>query len=983
MNNKTILKESFSKEIYDVYELVLSQNMSDINSTGYLFKHIKSGARVAIIKNDDENKVFSINYRTPPKDSTGTPHIIEHSVLCGSKKYPLKDPFVELVKGSLNTFLNAMTFSDKTMYPVASCNDKDFANLMSVYMDAVFYPAMKHNKYVFWQEGWHYEMENEEAPLTVNGVVYNEMRGVFSSPEQQLERLVQKTLFEDNAYGFESGGDPDDIPDLSYEAFLDFYNRYYHPSNSYIYLYGDIDIEERLLWMDREYLNKFNAITIDSTIKEQKPFDAMKIVNEKYSAQSDEDKAYFSYNCVVDSGLDNVTQLAFNVLSYALVAVPGAPVKEALTEAGIADDISGSYDCEVLQPVFSIEAGEAVAEKSEKFVAIIRETLTDLVKNGIDKKSLEAAVSYYEFRYREADFGRYPKGLMYGINMMQTWLYDDNDPFSSLLLNDAFAKLRELVNTDYFEKLTDRYLLNNPHTAVVNVFPEAGLSRKKDEALAKRLAEYKKTLSEEEIKNIVEETRKLKEYQETPDSKEALMTIPLLKREDIKKDISILPIEEKECNGSRVLHHNMFTNDIAYVRFAFDVSEYKEYLPYINLLAIILGSIDTKKFTYLELSNEINLHTGGINIAPVVRARNLDISNTNIQMEVTTRVLYSSMKKSFELIGDIINESVFTDKKRIRDILAEVRSDCKSSMEAMGNSTAVSRSMSYFSETAYYNNMLTGVSFYRFIDHLYNHYEELCDECIDIMKALLSKIFNRDNLIVSITCNAEGYAEYEKCESVLIQRLFEKDNSKLPAMPEVYEQKRGKLNEGFTTPGKVQYVARSGNFINNGYKYSGGLKILRTILGYGYLWQNVRVTGGAYGASCGFTITGNGYFSSYRDPKLAATNDVFANVPAYIRSFDVDEREMTKYIIGTMSDEDAPITPSTKGRVAFSHYITGVTDDMRQKERDEILSAGPETIRGYADLIQSVIDDDYLCVVGSESAIEENSDLFMNIEKLS
>lgn len=965
------------------YELIMENELADINSKGYLYRHVKSGARVAIIKNDDNNKVFSINFRTPPKDSTGTPHIIEHSVLCGSKKYPIKDPFVELAKGSLNTFLNAMTFSDKTMYPVASCNNKDFDNLMNVYMDAVFYPNMKERREIFEQEGWHYEMDSEEAPLTINGVVYNEMRGVFSSPDQQLDRLVQKTLFPDNAYGNESGGDPDCIPDLSYEGFIEEYERYYHPSNSYIYLYGDIDIEEKLKWMDEEYLCHFDSTFIDSEIKPQEAFGDMKDVEEKYSAQDDDAKAHFSYNCVVGDSMDNKLQVAFQVLSYALVSVPGAPLKKALTDAEIADEISGAFEGEILQPTFSIYAREAALDKKQEFVNIIKDTLKKIVKEGIDKKSIEAAIAYFEFKYREADFGRYPKGLMYGINMMQTWLYDENEPFKALCLNDTFAELRNEINTDYFEKLVEKYLLDNRHSAVVSIFPEKGLSARKDEMLADRLEEYKKSLSKEEVRAIIEHTKSLKEYQETEDTPEELRCIPLLKREDIDKKTPHIYCDRKEINGKTVLHHNIFTNGIAYISFLFDVTDYKEYTPYISILSYMLGNVDTVNYKYMELSNEINLSTGGISTCMGVNTKRDNADEFTLNFEISTGVLYTSMKKAFELIVEIMKGSLFSDKKRVREVLFEMRADLKATMEAAGNTTANSRGLSYISKAMFYNNQIGGVSFYRLLDNICNNYDNQSDTLIDILESLVYKMFRKSNVLVSITCDDEGYRLFEDESFEVFGALFDENDEKLPPVPDWYQPKEGILNEGFMTPGKVQYVSRVGNFVKKGYSYTGGMKVLKTILSYDYLWQNIRVLGGAYGAMSGFTRSGNTYFTSYRDPKLAETNDVFEGIPQYLENFDVEEREMTKYIIGTMSDVDMPLSPKAKGRLALGMYRSGITEADLQKERDEILAMEAADVRKLAEVVRAVLDCKVICVVGSSTAIEDNKELFGTIENLS
>ena len=522
------------------YDLIKEEELKGIQSKGYLMRHKKSGARVLLIENDDENKVFSIGFRTPPSDSTGVPHIMEHSVLCGSKNFPAKDQFVELVKGSLNTFLNAMTYPDKTVYPVASCNDKDFQNLMHVYMDAVLYPNIYEHEETFRQEGWSYKLDSADDKLSYNGVVYNEMKGAFSSPEGVLDRVVLNTLFPDTSYANESGGDPEVIPELTYEQFLDFHRTYYHPSNSYIYLYGDMDMEEKLCWLDREYLCHYEKKVVDSEIHLQEAFSEMKELEMPYSIASDEsedENTYLSYNKVIGTSLDRELYLAFEILDYALLSAPGAPLKTALTDAGIGQDIMGSYDNGIYQPIFSVIAKNADADQKDKFIEVIENVLTDIVKNGMDQKALEAGINYHEFRYREADFGNYPKGLMYGLQIMDSWLYDDDKPFIHIEALDTFAFLKKQVGTRYYEDLIQKYLLDNTHGAIVIVKPEKGRTARMDAELDAKLQEYKASLGDEEIREMVSRTKKLEEYQSEPESEEALERIPVLNREDISREI--------------------------------------------------------------------------------------------------------------------------------------------------------------------------------------------------------------------------------------------------------------------------------------------------------------------------------------------------------------------------------------------------------------------------------------------------------------
>ena len=971
-----------SEECLAVYDIIKAEELKDINSEGYLLKHKKSGARISLIKNDDNNKVFYIGFRTPVNDSTGVAHIIEHSVLCGSEKYPVKDPFVELVKGSLNTFLNAMTYSDKTVYPVASCNAADFANLMSVYMDAVFFPRIYGVKEIFMQEGWHYEMESEEAPVTINGVVYNEMRGVYSSPDQLLGRYVQKALFPDTTYNYDSGGEPDYIPELTYEQFLDFHRKYYHPSNSYIYLYGDVDMEERLLWLDANYLCKFDKLCVDSAISVQKPFDSIRFVSEKYSAQSDNDKSYLSYNCVIDTSLNVMYQTAFQILMYALVMVPGAPVKQALLDAGIAEDISCVFDGELYQPVFSIIAKEADESRNDEFVKIIRDTLTELVNNGIDKQSLRAAIAIYEFRYREADYGRFPKGLMYGLTCMQSWLYDDDDAFSQVLLLDVYDRLKNEVDTGYFEQLIKDYILDNTHCAVVSILPEVGMNRRIEAETCRKLAEYKKKLTDEEIKDIVNTTKKLNEYQETADTPEQLSVIPMLAIDDIDKNIRKIDSREKNIGSVPVLFNNINTNGIAYVIMSFDISDYEEYAQYITLLSGILAYVDTEKYDYMSLANEINLHTGGINVGKNVFAEKENADKYSFVCEISFSCLYRELADTFSLVGEIIGKAVLNDKKRLKEIIQEERSELRGIMESSGNNTAVERGLSYASKSGYIQGRTGTVGLYRFIDGIYNHFDECADRLIDIFEILRDNIFRKDKLFISVTASEEGYLCFEK-EFKKFNMYSCQGRNICDIIPlNITDNSEAHINEGLKTSGKVQYVARTGNFVKKGYQYSGALKVLKTLLSYGYLWNKIRVQGGAYGIMCNFLYGGNGYFVSYRDPNLSETNEVFMGLPEYLRNFKADEREMTGYILGTISMLDMPSTPAMKGEGAYIRYMRGITDEDRQKERDEVLSASQESIRETAEIVQAVLDNNNICVVGSAAAIEKNEDLFDYTEDL-
>lgn len=968
----------------NAYELIQQENLSDLKSKGYLFKHKKSGAKILLMENDDDNKVFAIGFRTPPSDSTGVPHIMEHSVLCGSRDFPVKDPFVELVKGSLNTFLNAMTYPDKTIYPIASCNDKDFQNLMHVYMDAVLYPNIYEHEEIFRQEGWSYKLDSEEDKLGYNGVVYNEMKGAFSSPEGVLDRMVLNSLFPDTSYANESGGDPDVIPELTYEQFLDFHRKYYHPSNSYIYLYGDMDMEEKLKWLDREYLSKFDKIEVDSEIRYQEPFDAVKEIEMEYSISSEEpeeDNTYLSYNKVIGTSLDEKLYLAFQILDYALLSAPGAPLKKALVDAGIGKDIMGSYDNGILQPIFSVIAKNANLEQKEDFLVVIENTLKNLVENGIDKKALEAGINYHEFRFREADFGSYPKGLMYGLQLFDSWLYAEDKPFIHMQAIPTFEFLKAQVGTGYFEELIQKYLLDNTHASVVIVKPEKGRTARLDKELDDKLQNYKAGLNDEEVKKLVRDTKALIEYQEEEDSKEDMEKIPVLRREDISKETAPIYNEEKDVDGTKMVYHDVDTNGIGYLTLMFDLSCVpEEKLAYAGLLQAVLGLIDTTNYEYGELFNEINVHTGGIGTslelyADVTKVKEKDFRAT---FEIKGKALYPKMDVLFKMMREILMESRLDDEKRLKEILSMLKSRLQMSFLSSGHTTAALRALSYDSPLAKFKDDVDGIGYYEAVKEIEEHFEEKKGELIANLKELAAKLFRADNMMVSYTASEDGLEPAYEGIRELTKSLHEGPvGEETPCIIHCH-----KRNEGFKTSSKVQYVARVGNFIDHGAEYNGALQILKVILSYDYLWQNIRVKGGAYGCMSSFNRLGEGYFISYRDPNLEKTIEVYEGIVDYLKNFTVDERDMTKYVIGTISNIDRPMNPSAKGDRSMSLYMNHVTEEMIKKERMEILGAQQEDIRRLADVVAAVLKAGQLCVIGGEEKIEEQKTLFKEVKTL-
>ncbi len=966
-------------QVYGAYTLEERTHLKELNATGYIIRHNKTKARIVVISNEDENKVFTIGFRTPPKDNTGVPHIMEHSVLCGSKEFPAKDPFIELVKGSLNTFLNAMTYPDKTVYPVASCNDKDFHNLMHVYLDAVFYPNIYERPQIMMQEGWHYEAETMDAPIQYNGVVYNEMKGAFSSADEQLSRLIKVSLLKGTPYEFESGGDPKYIPDLTQEDFLEFHRTYYHPSNSYIYLYGDMDFEKDLAWMDEHYLSKFEELQIDSAITTCDASMAERRVVEEYSiseSEKEEDNTYLSWNTVVGTSLDKELYLAFQILDYALFSAPGAPIKKALIDSGIGKDIDSSYDNGLLQPMFSVIAKNANPSDEEKFLSILYGEFKRVVEQGVDRRSLEAAINYYEFKYREANFGRFPKGLMYGLQLFDSWLYDDAKPFIHLQTEETFAFLKQNLDSGYFEQLIERYFLHNDHTTVVVLKPKKGLNDEAEQKVKEKLSAYEKTLTREEKEAIVEGTKALKAYQDEPSTQEELLSIPMLEISDIKKEIQPLYNKEEEICGTKVISHELFTNGIVYTSLNFKLDHLTEQqLSFASLLTAIYQFVDTEHFTYNELANEVNIETGGIytnvTVLPTKNKNPLPI------FEIRGKALEDKCDSMLELMKEILFHSKLDDKKRLKEVLEETKSRMQMQLSAQGHSVSANRVMSYFSKVSYEKECVLGVTFYSMLLDLLENYEEKADWLIEQLKETQKAMFQKQNLIVSYTSGVLAKDTLKTGFEHFVSSLYEdaEERELLVVEPSV-------KNEGFQTASQVQYVATGGNFCEKGFQYTGALKALQVMFSYDYLWLNIRVKGGAYGCMCGFTRTGDSYFTSYRDPNLMETFEVYQKASDYVRGFDCDDRDMTKYIIGAIGSMDIPMEPSAKGARSFNCYLMGVTEEELQRERDELLATNQETIRGLADLIHSVTEEKLICAVGGETKLKESEGQFKQLRSI-
>ncbi|MBP3233414.1 MAG: insulinase family protein [Eubacterium sp.] len=969
------------------YTITQVNQLDEVNGTGFVLSHNKTKARVSVVVNDDDNKVFAIGFRTPPTNSKGIQHIVEHTVLCGSKKYPAKDPFVELAKGSLNTFLNAMTYGDKTVYPIASCNEKDFRNLMDVYLDAVFNPNIYSREEIFKQEGWHYELADKDSDIIINGVVYNEMRGVYSSPDSVLANVINQKLYPDTVYSVDSGGDPDVIPSLTREEYLDYHKNYYHPSNSYIYLYGNLNPAEQLEYIDKEYLADYDYLYVPSEIPLQKSFSEPVSYTTYYSVADEEElekNSILSYNVVVGESKDKILTEAMNILQFILIDSPGAPLKKKIIDSGICSDVEAQYDSSMRQPMFTIVAREANAEDQDKFNSIIEEQLKSYVENGLDKLALEAALNNFEFRAKEASFGRFPKGLALGLDAFESWLYDDELVQDKFSVQNVYSYLRKgiienLLNPEdktkgFFEELIERCILDNNHKAYITGVPSVGLNQKKDAELAQKMSQYKKTLSDTEIEKLIADTAHLKQYQTEPSTPQELATIPLLSIDDINKKVRPVVNTEEEVCGVKTIKHDIFTNGISYLDMYFRIDDLDfEDLSKAELLFELLKYVDTDEHTYNELSTLINLNTGGVVFTLGTMYRE-EGSFTYALCKAKT--FDNKVNDGIDLINEVITTSHITDKKRIREILSEIKAAGKNTLVEGGHVTARGRAGSYVMLTQKIMEALDGVDYYRFIDYVDKNLDDIYDELAQDLTRIYKKIFRKKSLIISYTSKNEVTA-LEEGLNRLLPRLSDDDVEDKQFNP-VLEVK----NEGFKTASKVQYVATAANFKKAGLEYTGALNVLQIIFSYDYLWINVRVKGGAYGAMCDFTRSGLAFMTSYRDPNLGETYQIYKNAADYVENFDCSDRDMVKYIIGTVAKMDAPLTPAMEGVFSFGCYISEITDEERQKSRDEVLSATQEKIRNLAPFVKVLSDSDVICAVGSEDKINESSELFKEITKL-
>ncbi|MCB2293833.1 insulinase family protein [Clostridium algoriphilum] len=956
------------------FKLESKKWIADIHSTAMIFKHNKSGSRLIYLQNEDENKVFSISFRTPVHDNTGVNHIIEHSVLCGSKKYPVKDPFLIMTKQSLSTFINAFTGPDFTMYPVASKNEKDFNNLMSVYMDAVFYPNITKDPKILKQEGWHYEVNSKTGELNYNGIVYNEMKGNNSSPQALLTNSINQSLFSDNSYNYESGGNPDNIPDLTYDMFIKTYKKYYVPSNSSIYLYGKLDIKHTLKFMNDKYLSKSKKTTVDSEIKSQKKFTqnvektALYPVSIKASTAN---MTYLSSNYVIDKVTDVENVLGFQILQEILLNTKSSPLRKALFDRGIGADIYASFDQSTKQPTFSIIATNANESEKCEFKKLVDDSLKQVVKKGFDKELVNSVFTAVELslRTQNSDANR---GMNYMSAALNCWNYDKN-PVEYLEITPALNKIKSQLSNRYFEKLVQKYMLENKHNSLVVLKPSNGLNEAKEEKLKKKLAGYKKSLTKDELAKIKTDTADLKKWQGSKDSKKKLSKVPSLLRKDINLKAEKIPIIEKEDGAIKILSHPIFTNGITYSNLYFDSSKVpQDKVLYLKLLANVLGNVNTKKYNIAQLSNIMMKNTGGISFKSTAFKSNTNSDEYDPKMSVSINALNSTLPKAFEILNEITNNTKFDDENRMKSLIRNLRVSYEAMFVNGGNTLATNRTLSYLSNGGKYKD-LDYLPYYNFICDLDDNFDVKHNEIFKNLNDVREIVFNKEGLVVSYTGDEKDYKNFITIFNKFGKQIKDKKLSK-----QKYIFDYSNKNEAFVIPSQVQYVVKAGNFKKEGYNYNGHMKVIENILNSDYLWPELRIKGGAYGGAMSFTRD-EVIFYSYRDPNLKETLNTFNQVVNYLRNFKASEKEMANYIIGTIGSMDNLTSPYAIGVLGDSMYFSGTTQDDIQKLRNEVLSTTADDIKNAANLLEDVIKQNLHCVVGSETKINENKILFNKI----
>jgi len=953
------------------FELLRTQEIPELNTNARFFRHLQTGAELLSLENKDENKVFTITFRTPPEDSTGIAHIMEHSVLCGSKKYPLKEPFVELIKGSLNTFLNAFTYPDKTAYPVASQNLKDFYNLIDVYMDAVLHPLIPPT--TLQQEGWHYELEDVNAPLTYKGVVFNEMKGAYSNPEDLLLDRARMSLFPDTIYRVDSGGDPQVIPDLTYAQFKDFHERYYHPSNARIYFYGDDDPDERLRLMN-SYLSGYEKLEVDSSIALQPRFRMPLQLEQDFSAgESEEDrKGMLVMSWLLTETNDPELMLAFSILAHILIGTPASPLRKALIDSGLGEDLAGTgFEPELRQMYFSTGLKGLKADKdgnlpdAERVEELILKTLQAL-QQGIDREMVEASLNTIEFALRENNTGSFPQGLLLEMRSMTAWLYG-HDPIAPLAFEEPLRTIKTQLSSGYryFEAFLENFLLGNPHRTTLIMKPNPRWQKERDDEERLRLEKARAEMSPSELQQIVEQTQQLRELQQRPDPPEVLASLPSLTLDDLDKENKHIPLEETGLADVRTFTHDLFTNGILYLDLGLDVHTLpQELIPYVPLFGRALLEMGTEKEDYVRLAQRIGRSTGGIWPSPFTTLVQ-GSDQAAARLFIRSKATLDKVGELFSILEDVLLLPKLDNLERFRQMALEDKAGREAALVPAGHRIVNSRLRARFNEADWATEQMSGVSQLFFQRELIRQMETDWQSVLEKLEELHRHLVNRSALVVNVTLDDESWQGLKPQLTEFLQ--------KLPSMPVAaasWAPPRNPLAEGLTIPAQVNYVGKGGNLFELGYQQDGSMDVIIKYLGTTWLWERVRVQGGAYGGFVSFSRrTGVLTYLSYRDPNLTGTLENFDRAADFLKGLKLDPAELTKSIIGAIGDMDAYLLPDAKGFLSLQRHLAGESDDFRQQVRDQLLSAKEQDFHALGELLGKMNKTADVVVMGSAEAL--------------
>ncbi len=949
------------------FTLITTQHIPELNATAKVYAHDKTGARLLSVLNDDENKVFGVTFRTPPQTSNGIAHIMEHSVLCGSRKYPVKEPFIELAKGSLNTFLNAFTYPDKTCYPVASQNLQDFYNLIDVYLDAVFHPLIP--EHILQQEGWHYELDSPDAPLTFKGVVFNEMKGALSSPDDLLGEVSQQSLYPDTPYGLNSGGDPAVIPDLTYAEFKAFHETYYHPSNSYIYFYGDDPEDERLRLLD-EWLDAFERKEVNSRLPLQPRWTEPKLVVKPYdSGDSTDAKAYITVNWLLDEPTDVEATMGLSILSHVLLATPASPLKKALTDSGLGEDVTGGYTEDLRQGNFSAGMQGVETANLPKVQDVIEATLKRLAVEGVDPDTVAASLNTIEFRLREQNTGRFPRGLFLMLNALSTWLYD-GDPVAAIAFEEPLAAIKDKAAAGrYFEGLIEKYLLANPHRTTVHLVPDPEEGKRIAEAETARLEKTRAAMSPAELQKVLATAAGLKHRQETPDSPEALATIPSLALEDLDRKNKLIPREIRRLGATEVLYHDLFTNGIVYLNVGFDLHSLPaDLLPFMGLFGRALLQMGTAAQDFVQLTQRIGRETGGIGSGTLLSTIR-ESTDSTLWFFLSGKAVTAQAGELLAILKDVLLTANLDNRERFKQIVLEEKAGAESGLVPGGHAVVNRRLRARFSEADWVAEQINGLDNLFFVRKLAEEIEKDWPSVLEKLETIRRLLINRKAMIVNVTLDADNMKAFSPQLESFIEAL---PANEFKSSAFIRESVTKSAAEGLTIPAQVNYVGKGANLYKLGYEPHGSVNVIHNYLGTTWLWEKVRVQGGAYGGMSAFDPTSGVWtFLSYRDPNLLSTLDNYDATAKFLRQLDLSREELTKSIIGTIGDFDAYLLPDAKGYSSMVRYLTRYTDEERQRIREEVLGTTVDDFKAFARVLEEVARQGEVVVMGSAEAIEK------------